>query len=57
MTREGMDPLLDLVVIKLKEIEKEREEQLENLESDEFVYIKFENKEDEITIENPAIGV
>ena len=56
MSREGLDRLLSEVIIQLKEIEEREQEKIDKLESDEFVYIKFESEEDEVHIENPAPG-
>jgi hypothetical protein len=58
MTRDGLNDLLDEVVKQLDEIKAKEEEELNNLDNeDEFVYIKFEDKKDELHIENPAPGL
>ena len=57
LTREGLNPLLDKVVVTLDEIKQEQENAINEIDENDFVYIKYEDNSKELHIENPAPGV
>ena len=57
MNKEGLSELLTKIVKKLDEIKEQDEEDLKKIDNDEFVYIKHEDKSEELHIENPSSGV
>ena len=58
MTKDGLSPLLDKTMEVLKEAKRLEEEKVQKLDDeDDFVYIKYEDKdEDDLYIENPTPG-